>query len=54
MKRIFYLLNLKEREFRFHLIAEGFGRRSYREKQQFYLIAYGSALEIETQLHIAK
>jgi four helix bundle protein len=34
-------------------IAEGFGRRSSKEKQQFYLIAYGSALEIETQLYIA-
>lgn len=35
-------------------IAEGFGRRSYKEKQQYYLVAYGSALEIETQIHIAK
>lgn len=35
-------------------IAEGYGRRSYKEYLQFYSIAYGSALEIETQLIIAR
>lgn len=34
-------------------IAEGFGRRSLKEHNQFYLISYGSALELETQLIIA-
>lgn len=35
-------------------IAEGFGRKSTKEYSQFYSIAYGSALELETQLIIAK
>jgi len=35
-------------------IAEGYGRRSLAESSQFYSIAYGSALELETQLIIAK
>src|SRR3990172_11771209 len=35
-------------------IAEGYGRRSHKEYLQFYAISYGSALELETQLVIAK
>lgn len=35
-------------------IAEGYGRRSHKEYLQFYSIAYGSSLELETQLIIAK
>jgi four helix bundle protein len=35
-------------------IAEGYGRRSHNEYLQFYSIAYGSALELETQLIISK
>lgn len=35
-------------------IAEGFGRRSIRGSYQFYSIAYGSALELDTQLIISK
>jgi four helix bundle protein len=35
-------------------IAEGYGRRSPKEFAQFYSIAYGSALELETQIIIAK
>lgn len=35
-------------------IAEGYGRRSTKSYTQFYSIAYGSALELETQLIIAK
>lgn len=35
-------------------IAEGFGRRSIRYSSQFYSIAFGSALELETQLIISK
>lgn len=35
-------------------IAEGYGRRSKKEYVQFYAIAYGSALELETQLIIAR
>lgn len=35
-------------------IAEGYGRRSHKEYLQFYAIAYGSALELETQLIIAR
>ena len=35
-------------------IAEGYGRRSHKEYKQFYSIAYGSALEVDTQLVISK
>lgn len=35
-------------------IAEGFGRRSQREKDNFYSIAHGSLTEVENQLIIAK
>lgn len=35
-------------------IAEGYGRKSQKEYSQFYSIAYGSALELETQLIISK
>lgn len=35
-------------------IAEGYGRNSSKEYAQFYFIAYGSALEVETQLIISK
>lgn len=35
-------------------IAEGYGRRSIKEYTQFYSIAYGSALELETQIIISK
>ena len=35
-------------------IAEGYGRRSNKEYLQFFSIAYGSALELETQLIISK
>lgn len=35
-------------------IAEGYGRKSSKEYAQFYAIAYGSGLELETQLIIAK
>lgn len=35
-------------------IAEGYGRSSTKEYGQFYSIAYGSALEVETQLILAK
>lgn len=35
-------------------IAEGYGRKSSKEYAQFYSIAYGSGLELETQLIIAK
>lgn len=35
-------------------IAEGYGRKSSKEYGQFYSISYGSALELETQLIIAK
>lgn len=35
-------------------IAEGYGRKSRKEYSQFYAIAYGSALELETQLILSK
>lgn len=35
-------------------IAEGYGRRSHKEYLQYYSIAYGSALELETQLIISR
>lgn len=35
-------------------IAEGYGRRSAKEYAQFYAIAYGSVLELETQLIVSK
>ena len=35
-------------------IAEGYGRKSSKEHLQFYLIAFGSALELETQIIISK
>lgn len=35
-------------------IAEGYGRKSSKEYGQFFSIAYGSALELETQLIISK
>jgi four helix bundle protein len=35
-------------------IAEAYGRRSLGYSSQFYSIAYGSALELETQLIISK
>jgi len=35
-------------------IAEGFGRRSIKEKDNFYSIAHGSLTEVENQLMIAQ
>lgn len=35
-------------------IAEGFGRQTYKEKIQFYVIARGSITELQNQLMIAK
>lgn len=35
-------------------IAEGYGRKSRKEYSQFYAVAYGSALELETQLILSK
>ena len=34
-------------------VAEGFGRATAKEKNQFYYIAKGSLAELETQLYIA-
>jgi len=35
-------------------IAEGFGRRGYKEKIQFYYLAQGSLTELKNQILIAK
>ncbi len=35
-------------------IAEGFSRRSYKEKSQFYFMALGSLTEVQNQLLVAK
>jgi len=35
-------------------IAEGFGRQSYKEKTQFYSIAQGSNLELQSQMLVAR
>ena len=35
-------------------LAEGFARRSKREKMQFYYIAKGSLVELESQLFIVR
>jgi four helix bundle protein len=35
-------------------IAEGFGRKSYKEKIKFYLISQGSVREIQNQLIISR
>lgn len=35
-------------------IAEGYGRRTIKGTSQFYSIAFGSALELETQIIISK
>lgn len=35
-------------------IAEGFGRRQPKDKEHFYVMAAGSATELESQLEIAK
>src|SRR3989344_1808308 len=35
-------------------IAEGFSRRSYKEKSQFYSMALGSLTEVQNQLLIAE
>lgn len=35
-------------------IAEGFSRKSYKEKIQFYAIALGSTTELQNQLLVAK
>lgn len=34
-------------------VAEGFGRSSAKEKNQFYYVAKGSLAELETQAYIA-
>lgn len=34
-------------------IAEGFGRRSQKDKQNFYTIAYGSLLEVKNFIYLA-
>lgn len=35
-------------------IAEGFGRQGYKEKVQFYHLAYGSLVEVHNQLLISR
>ncbi len=35
-------------------IAEGFGRSSNKEKDQFYAVSHGSLYEVESQLFVAK
>lgn len=35
-------------------IAEGFGRNNWKEKDQFYAIAFGSLLEVESQIIISE
>lgn len=35
-------------------IAEGFGRSSAKEKSQFYAMSYGSLLEVQSQLLLAR
>ena len=35
-------------------IAEGFGRKHFKEKHQFYSQAHGSLLELQSQLIVAK
>lgn len=35
-------------------IAEGFGRRSYKEKVQFYYLAQGSLSELKSQLLVSR
>jgi len=35
-------------------IAEGYGRRTQKEYKRFYSIAFGSGLELETQLLLSK
>lgn len=35
-------------------IAEGFGRNGAREKAQFYAVAKGSLLELQSQIYIAR
>lgn len=35
-------------------IAEGFGRKSYKEKVQFYYLSNGSLVELKNQLIVAK
>jgi four helix bundle protein len=35
-------------------IAEGFGRKTARDKEHFYVMAYGSLAELENQILISK
>ncbi len=35
-------------------IAEGFGRRSWKDKAQFYVMASGSLIELKNQLYVAR
>ncbi|MBW3568517.1 four helix bundle protein [Candidatus Parcubacteria bacterium] len=34
-------------------IAEGFGRRTLQDKKHFYIIAYGSLLEVKNFVHLS-